>query len=284
MVISDAVVRSWELLAMPTTPNAEAQVNTLAVDIGGTGLKASVLDLSGNMEHDRVRVPTPYPLSPVGLVDEIERLIKPLPSFDRVSVGFPGVVRGGQIVSAPHFVSPHGPGGKPAPKLVQAWDRFDLQTEVERVTGKPTRVANDADVQGSAVVSGEGFEVVLTLGTGLGTAFFLEGKLLPHLEFAHHPFRKGQSYNEAIGEATRKAISRKRASSVVPPHEPKRTSVSPRSTNGRPCATPPSFHHPARRHLERPGDAVHRRPRVGRSRQYLARTEDRFLPGKMTGR
>ena len=83
------------------------------------------------------------------------------------------MVRGRQIVSAPHFVSPHGPGGKPAPKLVQAWDRFDLQTEVERVTGKPTRVANDADVQGSAVVSGEGFEVVITLGTGLGTAFFL---------------------------------------------------------------------------------------------------------------
>jgi polyphosphate glucokinase len=195
---------------MTTTPIAEPGVNTLAVDIGGTGLKASVLDLSGNMEHDRVRVPTPYPLSPVRLVDEIEKLIKPLPSFDRVSVGFPGVVRGGQVVSAPHFVSPQGPGGKPASKLVRAWDHYDLQSEVERVTGKPTRAANDADVQGSAVVSGEGFEVVLTLGTGLGSALFLEGKLLPHLELAHHPFRKGQSYNEAIGEATRKAIGRKK--------------------------------------------------------------------------
>jgi polyphosphate glucokinase len=195
---------------MATTPHAQPDVNTLSIDIGGTGLKASVLDLLGNMEHERVRVPTPYPLSPARLVDEIERLIKPLPPFDRVSVGWPGAVRGGKVVSAPHFVSPKGPGGKPTSKLVKAWERFDLQTELERTTGKPTKVANDADVQGSAVVSGEGFEVVLTLGTGLGTALFLDGKLLPHLEFAHHPCRRGQSYNEAIGEATRKAIGHKR--------------------------------------------------------------------------
>src|SRR5262249_34878326 len=124
-------------------------------------------------------------------------------------VGFPGMVRDGHILSAPHFVSPTGPGGKPSPELTQAWARFDLQAELGRVTGKPTKVANDADVQGAAVVTGQGFEVVLTLGTGLGTAFFLEGKLLPHFEFSHHPYRKGQSYNEAIGDATRKAIGRK---------------------------------------------------------------------------
>jgi polyphosphate glucokinase len=193
-----------------TLPDTEPDINTLAIDIGGTGLKASVLDLSGNMEHDRVRVPTPYPLSPQGLVDAIERLIEPLPPFDRVSVGFPGMVRDGHILSAPHFVSPTGPGGKPSPKLVQAWARFDLEAELGRVSGKPTKVANDADVQGAAVVTGQGFEVVLTLGTGLGTAFFLEGKLLPHFEFSHHPYRKGQSYNEAVGEATRKKIGRKR--------------------------------------------------------------------------
>jgi polyphosphate glucokinase len=191
-------------------PDGEPDINTLAIDIGGTGLKASVLDLAGNMEHKRVRVPTPYPLSPERLVDEIESLIQALPPFDRVSAGFPGMVRDGQILSAPHFVSPTGPGGKPAPKLVQAWDRFDLEAELEHVTGKPTKVANDADVQGAAVVSGQGFEVVLTLGTGLGTAFFFEGKLLPHFEFSHHPYRKGQTYNEAVGEATRKKIGRKR--------------------------------------------------------------------------
>jgi polyphosphate glucokinase len=158
------------------------------------------------MEHDRVRIPTPYPLSPQKLVTVLEDLIKPLPAFDRVSVGFPGMVRDGKILSAPHFVSPDGPRGVPVAKLENAWDRFDLESELASVTGKPTKVANDADLQGAAVVAGEGFETVLTLGTGVGTAFFLHGHLLPHFEFSHTPFRKGRTYNDELGEATRRTI------------------------------------------------------------------------------
>jgi polyphosphate glucokinase len=159
---------------------------------------------------DRVRIPTPYPLSPQKLVTVLEDLIKPLPPFDRVSVGFPGMVRGGHILSAPHFVSPDGPAGPPVPKLVTAWARFDLESELARVTGKPTKVANDADIQGAAVVGGKGFEAVLTLGTGVGSAFFLEGRLLPHFEFAHTPFRKGGTYNDELGDTTRRAIGNKK--------------------------------------------------------------------------
>ncbi len=183
---------------------------TLAVDVGGTGLKASVLDASGRMEHERARTATPYPLSPQRLVLEIQRLTIALPPFDRVSVGFPGMVRGGHILSAPHFVSPDGPGGVPAPKLVRAWARFDLEAALADATGKPTKVANDADVQGAAVVLGKGFEAVVTLGTGVGTAFFLDGLLLPHLEFAHHPLHKGWSYNEMLGDAARRAVGTKK--------------------------------------------------------------------------
>jgi len=182
----------------------------LAIDIGGTGIKASVLDRTGAMELERVRVATPYPLSPLKLVNEIEKLLKELPAFDRVSAGFPGMVRGGQILSAPHFVSGSGPGGPPDPKLERAWSRFDLESALSQLTGKPAKVANDADLQGSAVVKGEGFEFVITLGTGVGTAFFLDGRLLPHFEFAHHPFRKSGSYNDAIGEAARKRIGAKK--------------------------------------------------------------------------
>jgi polyphosphate glucokinase len=159
---------------------------------------------------DRVRIPTPYPLSPQKLVTVLEDLIKPLPPFDRVSVGFPGMVRGGHILSAPHFVSPDGPAGPPVPKLVTAWGRFDLESELTRVTGKPTKVANDADLQGAAVVAGKGFEIVLTLGTGVGTAFFLDGRLLPHFEFAHTPFRRGGTYNDELGDTTRRAIGNKK--------------------------------------------------------------------------
>jgi polyphosphate glucokinase len=76
--------------------------------------------------------------------------------------------------------------------------------------GKPTKVANDADVQGAAVVNGDGLELVITLGTGFGTAVFLDGRLLPHLEIAHQPFRKGETYNDQLGERTRKDVGDER--------------------------------------------------------------------------
>jgi polyphosphate glucokinase len=183
---------------------------TLAIDVGGSGIKASVLDDVGQMEQDRVRIPTPYPLSPQKLITVIVDLVKPLPVYDRVSLGFPGMVRHGRILSAPHFVSPDGPGGVPVPKLVAAWESADLEADLARALGKPTKVANDADVQGSAVVAGQGLELVLTLGTGVGTAFFHDGHLLPHFEFSHTPFRKGGTYNEQLGESARQNVGTKK--------------------------------------------------------------------------
>ena len=91
-------------------------------------------------------------------------------------------------------------------KLSKAWGDFDLAGALQERLGHPTKVANDADMQGAAVVAGDGLELVLTLGTGFGTALFYDGQLLPHLEFAHHPFRKGETYNEQLGEQVRKDI------------------------------------------------------------------------------
>ncbi len=187
--------------------------HTLAIDIGGTGLKASVLDASGTMVAPRVRAPTTYPLPPSGdgsLLEKLERLVAKLPEADRVSAGFPGMVRNGVVLSAPHFVTKAGPGSPVDPGLEAAWSRFDLAAGLENVTGKPTRVANDADVQGLAVATGEGLELVVTLGTGFGTAVFLDGALLPHMEIAHQPFRKGETYNQQLGEPTRKEIGEQR--------------------------------------------------------------------------
>ena len=183
---------------------------TLAIDIGGTGLKASVLDAAGTMVADRVRVPTSYPMSPQSLVERLEGLVEKLPEADRVSAGFPGMVRGGVVMSAPHFVTVTGPGSDVDPELARAWDHFDLAAALQQATGKPTRVANDADVQGLAVVEGAGLELVVTLGTGFGTAYFLDGALMPHLEIAHQPFRKGETYNQQLGEPTRKEIGEAR--------------------------------------------------------------------------
>lgn len=196
---------------MTTTKASTSEArNTLAIDIGGTGLKASVLDDDGHMEHARVRVDTPYPLSPDKLVTVLADLVKGLPPYDRISVGFPGMVREGSILSAPHFVSPEGPEGKPSARLTKAWDRFGLQAAISGALGKPTKVANDADVQGSAVVTGHGLELVVTLGTGVGTALFYQGTLLPHQEFAHHPLRKGETYNQVLGNEARKTLGAKK--------------------------------------------------------------------------
>jgi polyphosphate glucokinase len=183
---------------------------TLAFDIGGTGLKANILDATGAFLADRVRVPTTYPISPELMVEKLTGLAKKLPEADRISAGFPGMVRRGIVLSAPHFVTTKGPGTPIDPKLAKAWSRFDLETAIGQALRKPTRVANDADVQGAAVISGHGYEVVVTLGTGFGTAFFISGRLLPHMEFAHVDFRKVQSFNEQIGEAARKKIGDKK--------------------------------------------------------------------------
>jgi polyphosphate glucokinase len=184
---------------------------TLSFDIGGTGLKASVLSKHGDLLHEPVRVPTPYPLRPEQLVAVLGKLAAGLPTYQRVSAGFPGMVRSGHILSAPHFVSPTGPGGKPNRALEKAWTGFDLQSALSTQLGKPCRVANDADVQGAALVKGEGLELVITLGTGVGTALFWQGKLAPHLELAHHPLGKGgRSYNDVLGEAALKKAGAKK--------------------------------------------------------------------------
>jgi polyphosphate glucokinase len=190
-------------------PNAPPPAHpfTLAIDVGGTGLKASVLSKDGAMVADRVKVDTTYPMPPdgdTGLVTTLAKLVEPLPESDRVSCGFPGMVREGHVLSAPHFVTKKGPGSDVDKKLLEAWSGFDLATALATALGKPTKVANDADVQGAAVVQGHGLELVITLGTGFGTAVFMSGHLLPHIELAHHPFRKGETYNEQLGEAARK--------------------------------------------------------------------------------
>jgi polyphosphate glucokinase len=194
----------------PATALAPKRPATLAIDIGGTGLKASVLDAAGLLLADRVRVPTTYPCPPELLVEKLVALVMPLPRADRASAGFPGVVRAGHVITAPHFVTAHGPGTEIVDELVKKWTGFDLAGALEAKLKHPVRIANDADLQGWAVVSGSGLEMVVTLGTGVGTALFMNGRLAPHLELAHHPFRKGQTYNEQIGDGALQHVGPKK--------------------------------------------------------------------------
>ena len=170
---------------------------TLAIDIGGTGLKASVFDQDARMLTDRVRMPTPVGAPPMKFVEALVGLVAPLGAFDRIAVGFPGVVRNGRVLSAANLGN-------------DKWIGFDLAQALETALAKPVRVANDADLQGLAVIAGKGVEMVITLGTGFGTGLYLDGRLAPHLEIAHHPFRHGETYDQQLGNAARKAIGSSR--------------------------------------------------------------------------
>jgi polyphosphate glucokinase len=183
---------------------------TLCIDVGGTGLKASVVDAAGVMLTERVRVAVEYPMGPRDLVDRLAALTAPLPDHQRVSVGFPGVVRRGGVLTAPHFVTAGGPGSAVDESLVGQWTGFDLASAVAERFAEPTRVINDADLQGLDVMTGVGVEMVITLGTGVGTCIIDHGVLGPHLELAHHPFRHGETYDEQLGNAARKRVGKRK--------------------------------------------------------------------------
>lgn len=160
---------------------------TLSVDIGGSGVKVLVLDAAGKPLTKRARMKTPEPSTPAAVIKAIVKLAAQQGDFDRVSIGFPGVVREGVIETA-HNLEP-------------AWIGYRLTKAVSEKLGKPVRTANDADVQGYGAISGRGLELVLTLGTGMGSALFVQGLLVPNLELAHHLFRKGRTYEEHLGRA-----------------------------------------------------------------------------------
>lgn len=187
----------------PATPQVgqssppDRSVVTLAIDIGGTGLKASLLDSEGAIIGDRVRVETPHPSPPDVLLESLDKLVQPLAGYSRVSVGFPGVVRKGKIVTA------HNLGQ-------DDWHGFDLASALERLLRTPVKVKNDADVQGLGAIRGRGIEMVITLGTGLGSALFDDGWISAHLELAHHPFRKGETYEQQLGNAALRRIGEKK--------------------------------------------------------------------------
>ncbi|HUO04459.1 MAG TPA: ROK family protein [Candidatus Binataceae bacterium] len=168
---------------------------TLAVDVGGTGIKAAALDESGKMITDRNRIQTPGNAMPKKVVAIIVKLAAVAGKFDRVSVGFPGVIKNGVVYSAPNLGS--------------GWNNFKLENALRKKLKSPVRVANDADVQGLGCASGHGIELVITLGTGFGSVLFVNGSRI-HLELAHHPFRKGKTYEDELGHRALKKHGKKK--------------------------------------------------------------------------
>jgi polyphosphate glucokinase len=163
------------------------------VDVGGSGLKAAVISPRGVYLAKRVRIKTPKRRKPRDIVKALSDLVIPLGTFDHVTIGFPGMVKDGRVVSAPHFGT-------------RDWKGFDLAAAMRGVWKKPVKLLNDADVQGLAVIGGKGLELVCTLGTGFGTAWFRHGELMPHMDLAHLTVQKKYDLDVYVGDQTRRKI------------------------------------------------------------------------------
>lgn len=151
----------------------------LGIDIGGSGIKAAPVNLqTGEMTAERFRMDTPIPAKPTGVTEVIKAISSHFEWKGRIGCGFPGVVRNGVIHSA---INIH-----------DKWIGVDAVDLFSQVTGCEVRVINDADAAGMAEMTfgagrehKQGVVLMLTLGTGIGSAVFINGILLPNTEFGH---------------------------------------------------------------------------------------------------
>ncbi|HEY0512357.1 MAG TPA: ROK family protein, partial [Thermoanaerobaculia bacterium] len=169
---------------------------TFCLDIGGTGIKGLAADAADRPTCERVRIETPRPATPEAMIEVMGEIARRMSRFDRVAAGFPGVVVKGRTLTAPN--------------LDPSWEGFDLAGALATLTGRPARVANDAGVQGLAAIEGEGTELVVTLGTGMGFALYIDGHYVPNIEMAHHPFRNKKTYEELVGNAALHEVGKKK--------------------------------------------------------------------------
>lgn len=153
-------------------------MNTLGIDIGGTGIKgAPVNTLTGELLAERYRLLTPQPSTPDAVAETVAEIVRFFDWHGPVGIGFPAVVRHGVTMSAAN--------------VDQAWIGTDAATLFAEATSCPVRVINDADAAGiaemrfGAGVDVQGVALIVTIGTGLGTALFVDGHLVPNMELGH---------------------------------------------------------------------------------------------------
>jgi len=170
-----------------TNTPGSSEEKILSIDIGGSNIKAVLLDATGQNQTEYEKLATPVPATPETVMVVIEQLVQRLNGFDKISAGFPGYVKDGVVHTAPNLGTDY-------------WKQTNLAQMLSTRLGKPAKVVNDADMQGLGIASGKGFEIVATLGTGFGTAFLKDGVLLPHIEVGQHPVSKDRTYDQYIGD------------------------------------------------------------------------------------
>ncbi len=148
------------------------------IDIGGTGIKGALVDLqAGVLAGERVRIPTPQPATVPAVLDTVVAVVKEAGWSGPVGCTFPGIIRHGVVGSAAN--------------VDKTWIGTDLAVELTRRLGYQATVLNDADAAGIAEMrfgagrGKNGVVLIATLGTGIGTALFVDGRLVPNTEFGH---------------------------------------------------------------------------------------------------
>ncbi|KVV16173.1 ROK family protein [Flavobacterium sp. TAB 87] len=169
----------------------------LSIDFGGSHIKTAILNEEGKLLTDFQSIKTPQPATLSASLEAIQTLVKNFKGFDKISVGFPGYIKNGIVLTAPNLDQ-------------ETWSNVNFSEQLSKLLGKPAKVINDADMLALGVISGSGLEMMVTLGTGFGTAFALDGKLLPHLELAHHPITTKKSYDEYIGDNAYDDVGKKK--------------------------------------------------------------------------
>ena len=151
---------------------------TLGIDIGGSGIKGALVDTKkGQMVTDRLRIPTPQPAKPPAVIGVMKEIVDHFAYKGAIGVGLPSVVINGVVHSAAN--------------IDNDWIGYAGQEAMAQATGCPTTLANDADVAGIAEMrfgagKGEsGVVMIFTLGTGIGSAMFVNGRLVPNTELGH---------------------------------------------------------------------------------------------------
>ena len=167
----------------------------LGIDIGGSGIKGAIVDTAtGELKSERIRLVTPQPATPEAVAQTLKELVDQIGYKGPIGCGFPARVINGEVLTAAN--------------IDKSWIKVKVEDLFSKVTGQKVFVANDADVAGlaeltfGAVKDYKGPVLFLTIGTGIGSALFINGQMYPNTEFGHIKF-KGDIAEHYCSDAVR---------------------------------------------------------------------------------
>ena len=194
-----AVVREYPIIP---TSTAALKGHALGIDIGGTGIKAAIVDVeTGRLVSERVREPTPQPPTPEAVLATVGAVVQQLTASGVLTAematgaGFPSAIRSGHALTAPHGEL--------------AWVGQSIEQLLGERLGRPVTVLNDSDAAGVAEMAygagrdNPGVVLLLDLGTGIGTTLFTKGELVPNIQLGHIEFH-GQDAESRVSPVARK--------------------------------------------------------------------------------